>query len=74
MNLNINIEIKNDELVIFGNLHLKAKEANKFYLDNINIVVNFISDHSGKFNEIIIEEKDIVGNQKDEGTRFVRIS
>lgn len=73
MNININIEVKDGQLIIFDAHHLKSKDTNRFYLDNISIVVNFVRSHSGDFNELIIEEKDLVGNQRDEGTRFVRV-
>jgi hypothetical protein len=74
MNFDINIEIKDGQLIIFGDKHLKSKETNRFYLDNISIVVNFVRSHSGEFNQLIIEEKDLVGNQEDEGTTFVRVT
>ncbi|BBH24380.1 hypothetical protein Back11_57250 [Paenibacillus baekrokdamisoli] len=72
MNVDIHIEIKEGHLIIFGDRQLKPKGINSFYLDNISIVVNFVRIHTEPFNQFIIEEKDLVGNQKDEGTRFVR--
>jgi hypothetical protein len=72
LNLDINIEIKDSQLIIFRDQQLKSKEAHRFYIDNISIVVNFLKGHSGDFNQLIIEEKDLVGNQRDEGTSFLR--
>jgi len=74
INLNLIIEIKDNELIIFGDQRLKPKEQYKFYLDSISIVVSFMPSPSGKFDQLLIEEKDLVGNHKEEGTRFVRVS
>lgn len=74
MELNIQVEIRDQELIIFGDQRLKPKDLNKFYLDNISISLEYISDNNGEFSTLIITEKDIVGNRKDEGTRFVRIN
>jgi hypothetical protein len=74
MGLTIQIEIKDHELIIFGNQRLKPRDLNKFYLDNISISLEYIVDSAGVFSALIIYEKDIVGNRSNEGTRFVRIS
>jgi len=73
MQLKIQIELKESKLTIFGDHHLKPKIIDKFYLDNICIVVNYVKDGRGLINQIIIEEKDLVGNRMDEGTRFNKI-
>jgi hypothetical protein len=73
MNFDINIEMRDGHLIIFGNQNLKPKETNRFYLDDISIVVNFMRNQLGEFGRLIIEEKDLVGNQREEGTSFVRI-
>lgn len=72
MNVNLSIDLKDNQLFIFDSYLLKPKESNKFYLDNISIVVYFVSSHSGEVEQIIIDEKDLVGNRQDEGTVFVK--
>ncbi|WP_088101987.1 hypothetical protein [Halalkalibacter urbisdiaboli] len=73
MNINVNIEIKDEHLYIFGNRKLKPRSRDVFYIDDISVEVTFIKDN-GKYNNLIIGEKDIFVNKNEEGTEFVRIA
>jgi hypothetical protein len=73
MGLKIQIELQDHELVIFGDQRLKPKESNQFYLDNISMTLEYIANSRGEFSSLLINEKDLVGNRKDEGTRFVKL-
>ncbi|WEK56057.1 MAG: hypothetical protein P0Y55_08415 [Candidatus Cohnella colombiensis] len=74
MGITIQIEIKNNELIIFNNYILKPRENNKFYLDNISLSLEYIVDNDGEYSALIIFEKDIVGNRNEDGTRFERVT
>lgn len=60
-------------------VHLLHKDVDReiittqFYLDDISVLVSFISDKS-KVTGLWITEKDLFANRKDEGTVFERIS
>ncbi len=72
MNFSINIEFVQDHLFIFGNRKLRPKSQNQFYLDDMSVVVNFITE--GNTNRVVITEKDLYANRNDHGTAFERIS
>lgn len=74
MGLTVQIEIRNNELIIFNHYILKPRDIYKFYLDNISMSLEYLIDSNGEFPALMIYEKDIVGNRNDEGTRFERIS
>jgi len=74
LGVSIHIELQNEQLIIFGNQQLKPRGVHTFYLDQISMSLEFISNDAGGFSSLIITEKDLVGNQKDEGTIFKRIS
>ncbi|MFB9277605.1 hypothetical protein [Cohnella cellulosilytica] len=73
MDLRISVELKDDSLWIFGNKRMNPKSTTQFYLDDISVLVSFISDKS-KVTGLWITEKDLFANRKDEGTVFERIS
>jgi hypothetical protein len=73
MNFNVQIEVKDGHLYIFGNRRLKCRMKNTFYLDDMSVEVTFIEEN-GAFIELVIGEKDIFANRNEEGTAFVRIS
>ncbi|MBW5446525.1 hypothetical protein GE107_10690 [Cohnella sp. CFH 77786] len=72
MGLQIQVELKNHELYVFGEHRLKPRSLDKFYLDNISMTFEFLKGDNGNFTSLIISEKDIVGNRNEEGTLFVR--
>jgi len=69
----VQVEAKRDGLFIFGDQRLKPRTSNKFYLDTISMTLEFVADRTGRYNAFLVSEKDLVGNRKDEGTRFERI-
>jgi hypothetical protein len=73
MNFNIQIEMKEGHLYIFGNRKLKCRKKNTFYLDDMSVEVSFIEEN-GAYKEIVIGEKDIFANRNEDGTAFERIS
>lgn len=73
MNVNVTIELKDGSLFVFGDRKLKCRRTNTFYVDDMSVEVTFIVD-SGACKELIIGEKDIFANRRDEGTSFVKIS
>jgi len=74
MDVTVQIEIRNNELIVFNNYILKPRESNTFYLENISMSLKYIADYAGEYSTLIIFEKDIVGNRNEEGTRFERVS
>lgn len=74
MGLSIQVEMVNDELIIFGNQKIKPRDINKFYLDNISMSLEFVVNGTSNPQTLIIYEKDIVGNRHEAGTKFKRIS
>jgi hypothetical protein len=74
MGVTLQIEMRNNDLIIFNNYILKPRENNKFYLDNISMSLEYIIDNDGEYSALIIFEKDIVGNRNENGTRFERVS
>ncbi|MCL6605330.1 MAG: hypothetical protein K6T94_20910 [Paenibacillus sp.] len=73
LNFILNIELKDNHLIIFGDKKLKPKSSNQFYLDDMSVIVNFIYERN-KIIRVIITEKDIYANRDDNGTAFERIS
>lgn len=74
LGVSVLVEIGHEGLYIFGDYRLKPRATNKFYLDTVSMTLEFIDERDGLCNAVIVSEKDIVGNRKDEGTEFVRIS
>lgn len=72
MNFDIHVRVKDRGLMIFGDQRLKPKDPNKFYLDQMSILVHFVESSSGEIDRLIIEEKDLAGNRNEDGTVFVR--
>lgn len=72
MNIEVQIKVKDRGLTIFGDYRLHPKESNKFYLDQMSILVHFVDSGSGEIDRLIIEEKDLAGNRNEDGTVFVR--
>jgi hypothetical protein len=73
MNLTLIIELVDNNLIIFGNRDLKAKSSSQFYLNDMSVVVTFVKSE-GKITRLLITEKDLYANQKEEGTPFERIA
>ncbi|MDF2724707.1 MAG: hypothetical protein K0Q59_4382 [Paenibacillus sp.] len=71
LGLTIQIQLIGDALIIFGNQRLKPRSAHAFYLDNISMSLRFSGEPSPK--EVLIYEKDIVGNRNEHGTTFVKL-
>ncbi|WP_274366017.1 hypothetical protein [Paenibacillus thermotolerans] len=74
LGFNAHVEIKDGQLIVFGDQRLKVKEPNTFYLDHVSILISFLMDPMGECNHFVVKEKDLVGNHKDQGTMFRRIS
>lgn len=75
LGLTIEIQLGNDGLYIFGDQKLKPRDKNKFYLDNISMSLEFLfNDRESSPNEVIIYEKDIVGNRNEIGSKFIKIT
>lgn len=73
LGLTIQIQLGKDGLYTFGDQKLKPRDKNKFYLDNISMSLEFMFNDSGfSPNEVIIYEKDIVGNRNEIGSKFVK--
>lgn len=72
--ISVRIELKENELVIFGDHRLKPRDRDQFYLENISVSLEYNMDINGKHTGLLITEKDIVGNRNDEGTKFERIT
>lgn len=68
LGVSIHIEMQDEQLIIFGNLQLKTRDVHTFYLDHISMSLEFIPNDAGGFSSFIMTEKDLIGNQKDEGT------
>jgi len=73
LNFNLKIELIDEHLLIFGNRRLKPKSNSQFYLDDMSVTVNFISE-GNKIRHVVITEKDLYANKNDNGTTFERIS
>lgn len=74
LNEHIHIGLKDGQLFGFGDRQLKPKDWSTFYLDYVSIRIHFNLGPSGRCSEMIVKEKDLFGNRRDEGTKFVRIS
>lgn len=74
LGLTIHIEMGNDGLYIFGDQKLKPRDKNKFYLDNISMSLEFLFNGKSIPSEVIIYEKDIVGNRNDIGSKFIKVT
>ncbi|WP_108023316.1 hypothetical protein [Melghirimyces profundicolus] len=74
MNLNLMVEHVDGQLFIFGNRILQPKNVYQFYLSDISVEVTFNRDENGLVNNLVVGEKDIHVNMKDEGTQFIKIS
>jgi tRNA uridine 5-carbamoylmethylation protein Kti12 len=73
MNFNVNIELIEGYLYIFGNRKLKIRRKNIFYLDDMSVEIKYIEEN-GEYKQLIIGEKDIFANRSEDGTAFDRIS
>ncbi|MBB6732383.1 GNAT family N-acetyltransferase [Cohnella zeiphila] len=73
MNLDIAVECREGKLFIFGNRLLKCRSENVFYLDDMSVEVVF-REVNGRFERIVIGEKDLYANRREEGTPFKRIA
>lgn len=74
MNLNLTVEHVDGQLFIFGDRRLRPKNLYQFYLSDISVEVTFNRDENGLVNNLVVGEKDIHVNMKDEGTQFIKIS
>lgn len=71
--LTIETKLRDDGLYIFEHYRLKPRDKNKFYLDNVSISLEFLFQGDSSPGEVLLYEKDLVGNRDDEGLRFVRM-
>ncbi|MFC4775448.1 hypothetical protein ACFO9Q_01445 [Paenibacillus sp. GCM10023252] len=74
LGLTIQIQMGKDGLYIFGDQKLKPRDKNKFYLDNISMSLEFLFNGESNPFEVLIYEKDIVGNRNDIGSKFIKIT
>lgn len=72
LKFDLKVELIDDHLFIFGNKKLKPKSSSQFYLDDMSVIANFISE--GNKIKVVITEKDLYANRNDNGTVFERIS
>lgn len=73
LNLHIHVELKDGQLFGFGERQLKPIDLCTFYLDYVSIKVHFTLGTAGQCSDMTVKEKDMFGNRKDEGTKFIRI-
>ncbi|SEB91668.1 hypothetical protein [Paenibacillus sp. GP183] len=73
LNFNVNVELDDGCLYIFGKRKLKIRRKDVFYLDDMSVEIRFIEYH-GEYTQLIIGEKDIFANRNENGTAFERIS
>lgn len=71
--LTIQIQQGDEGLTIFGSHKLMPRDKNKFYLSNVSMSLAFLPNEPFSPLEVIVYEKDIVGNRADDGTKFIRI-
>ncbi|WP_336784677.1 hypothetical protein [Paenibacillus sp. MMO-177] len=69
LGITFHIQLRGEDLYIFDHYKLKPRGENTFYLSNISMSLAFIG-----LDEVMVYEKDIVGNRNDLGTVFVRIT
>ncbi|TCM96589.1 thymidylate kinase [Paenibacillus sp. BK033] len=74
LNLHINVELKDGQLFGFGDRQLKPNDLRTFYLDYVSMKIQFNWGPSGQCCGMIVKEKDLFGNRRDEGTKFIKIS
>jgi thymidylate kinase len=73
MDLRISVELMDDHLWIFGNKRMNPKGNDQFYLDDMSVLVSFITDNTN-VTGLVITEKDLYANRNDNGTAFERVS
>ncbi|TLS52412.1 hypothetical protein FE782_10620 [Paenibacillus antri] len=74
LRITVHVQVRGGQITVFGDQRVRVKVTHAFYMDNVSILIRFIIDPSGECNQFVVEEMDLIGNQKDEGTRFRRIS
>ncbi|RUS47031.1 hypothetical protein [Cohnella sp. AR92] len=74
LNLLIHVELKDGQLIGFGDRQLKPNTLSTFYLDYVSMKIHFNLGPSGQCSGMFVKEKDLFGNRRDEGTKFIKIS
>lgn len=72
MDLRIYVELKDDDLWIFGNKRMNPKGLDQFYLSDMSVMVNFIKENF-TVTGLVINEKDLFANRRENGTVFERV-